>query len=113
RGTADRQMRERFDHLVDNLVIPELVGLSAIGSRFAMYKYDRTTQELTPPAAEIARNPSIVNDTTPETRWAHDFLDRGVGEAKLLQAVQSIRATAARCGDELNLVVLVSSLFLP
>ncbi|KAJ7933487.1 hypothetical protein B0H13DRAFT_1953004 [Mycena leptocephala] len=89
RGAADRQMRERFEHLVEGLIIPKLIGLSAIGSRFAVYEYDKASQELTPP--EIARDLRIVNDTAPAARWAHDFLDAGVGEAKLLEVVQSIR----------------------
>ncbi|KAJ7934874.1 hypothetical protein B0H13DRAFT_1591291, partial [Mycena leptocephala] len=90
RGAADRQMRERFNHLVEGLIIPKLVGLSAIGSRFAVYEYNKASRELTPP--EIARNPRIVNDTAPAASWAHDFLDGGVGDAKLLEVVQSIRA---------------------
>ncbi|KAJ7702069.1 hypothetical protein B0H16DRAFT_1347710, partial [Mycena metata] len=58
--------------------------------RFAVYKYDKASQELTP--SEIPRDARIVNDTVPARRWAHDFLDYGVDEAKLLQVVQSIRA---------------------
>jgi hypothetical protein len=83
-------MRETFDHLVEGLIIPKLIGLSAIGSRFnAVYEYDKASQALTPP--EIARDLRIVNDTVPAARWAHNFLDAGVGEAKLLEVVQSIR----------------------
>ncbi|KAJ7697441.1 hypothetical protein B0H17DRAFT_372580 [Mycena rosella] len=89
RATADRQMRERFDHLVEGLIIPKLIGFSAIGSRFAVYEYNGASRELTPP--EIPRDPRIVNDTAPAGRWAHDFLDAGDGEAKLLEVVQSIR----------------------
>ncbi|KAJ7462069.1 hypothetical protein FB451DRAFT_1001748, partial [Mycena latifolia] len=90
RGAADRQMRERFEHLVEGLIIPKLVGLSATGSRLAVYEYDKASRELMPPG--VARNPRIVDDTAPAARWAHDFLDAGVGEAKLLEVVQSIRA---------------------
>ncbi|KAJ7764170.1 hypothetical protein DFH07DRAFT_916957 [Mycena maculata] len=89
RRAADCQMRERVDHLAAGLIIPKLIGLSAIGSRFAVYEYDEASQELTPP--ENARNPRIVNDTAPAARWAHDFLDAGVGEAKLLEVVRSTR----------------------
>jgi len=89
RGAADRQMRERFERLAEGLIIPKLFGLSLIGSRFAVYEYDRASQELTPP--EITRNSRILNDTAPESRWAHDFLDAGVGEAKFLEVVQSVK----------------------
>ncbi|KAK7035053.1 RPN6-N domain-containing protein [Favolaschia claudopus] len=89
RSAADRQMRERFDRLVECLIIPKLIGLSAIGSQFAIYEYDRASHELTP--AEIPRDTRIVNDTAPAARWAHDFLDGGEGEAKLLSVAQSIR----------------------
>ncbi|KAF7347064.1 RPN6-N domain-containing protein [Mycena venus] len=89
RATADRQMRERFDRPIEGLVIPKLIGLSAIGSRFAVYEYDKASKELSPP--EIVRDPRIVNDTAPAERWAHDFLDAGVGEVKLLEVVRSIR----------------------
>jgi len=48
RGAAHRQMRQRFERLTEGLVIPKLFGL-LIGSRLAVYEYDRVSQELTPP----------------------------------------------------------------
>ena len=89
RAVADRQMRERFERLAEGLVLPKLFGLSLIGSRFAIYEYDRASQELTPP--EITRDSRILNDTAPVSRWAHDFLDAGEGEAKFLEVVQSVK----------------------
>ncbi|KAJ7481294.1 hypothetical protein B0H11DRAFT_2280223 [Mycena galericulata] len=91
RGAADRQMRDSVEHLVEALIIPKLIGLSAMGSRFAVYEYDQASRKLTPP--EIARDRAFVNDTAPAERWAHDFLDAGAGEAKLLEVVQSIRGS--------------------
>jgi len=89
RGAADQQMRESFECLAKDLIIPKLFGLSLIGSQFAVYEYDRASQELMPP--EITRNSRILNDTAPESRWAHDFLDAGEGEAKFLEVVQSVK----------------------
>ncbi|KAJ7189290.1 hypothetical protein GGX14DRAFT_610390 [Mycena pura] len=93
RAAADGQLRERFGYLVDILVIPKLYGISTIGSRFAVYEYDRASETLTP--HEIARNAQVVNDTAPETRWAHDFLDGDAGEARLLEVAQDIRTMCA------------------
>ena len=89
RAAADRQMHEIFERLAEGLVLPKLFGLSLIGSRFAVYEYDRASQELTPP--EITRDSRILNDTAPVSRWAHDFLDAGEGEAKFLEVVQSVK----------------------
>jgi hypothetical protein len=86
---ADQEMRERFECLAEGLVIPKLFGLSLIGSRFAVYEYDKASQELTP--HEIPRDPIFINDTAPVSRWAQDFLDAGEGEAKFLEVVQSVK----------------------
>ncbi|KAJ6478806.1 hypothetical protein C8R47DRAFT_1019615 [Mycena vitilis] len=89
RAAADQQMRERFRDLVEDLIIPKLIGFSFLGSRYAVYEYDRVSRILTPPA--IPANPSSIDDTAPAVRWADDFLDADDGEAKLLKVVQSIR----------------------
>ncbi|KAJ7173559.1 hypothetical protein C8R46DRAFT_116798 [Mycena filopes] len=89
RAAADRHMRATFERLVERVVIPKLVGFSMIGSRFAVYECDGVSRELTP--AGIPRDLRVVNDTAPAARWAHDFLDAGEGEAKLLEVVRSIR----------------------
>ncbi|KAJ7323625.1 hypothetical protein DFH08DRAFT_1085396 [Mycena albidolilacea] len=70
-GAADRQMHQRFNHLVEGLIIPKLIGLSAIGLRFVVYEYDKASQALTPP--EIASDLRIINDAAPAVRWAHNF----------------------------------------
>ena len=77
-------MRERFERLAEGLVILKLFDLSLIGSRFAVYEYDRASQELTPP--EITRDFRILNDTT---SWA------------LARAKQSFRDCAV-CRDSLR-----------
>ncbi|KAJ7109610.1 hypothetical protein C8R43DRAFT_179640 [Mycena crocata] len=65
RSVADREMRKRVEYFVDDLAIPTLIGLSLIGSRFAVYEYDQASRQLTPP--RIDRNPRTLNDTAPAT----------------------------------------------
>ena len=82
-------MRKRFKHLAEGLVIPKLFGLVLFGSRFAVHEYNRSSQELT--RHEITGEFGILNDTAPVSRWAHDFLDSGEGEAMFLEVVQIVK----------------------
>ncbi|KAJ7294099.1 hypothetical protein C8J57DRAFT_1704671 [Mycena rebaudengoi] len=63
-------------------IVPTLVGISALGSRFAVDAYDTASRELTPPPAiSMPKDPRIALDDadTDLTCWAHDFLDAGAG----------------------------------
>ncbi|KAJ7259624.1 hypothetical protein C8J57DRAFT_1720233 [Mycena rebaudengoi] len=98
RTVADAQMRDALGSLVNGggiNIVPTLVGISVLGSRFAVYAYDTASRKLTPPPAiSIPKDPRIALDDadTDLTCWANDFLDAGVGEARLLDVVRSIRA---------------------
>ncbi|KAJ7259636.1 hypothetical protein C8J57DRAFT_1072718, partial [Mycena rebaudengoi] len=97
RPVADAQMRDAFGPLVNGggifKCVPTLVGISALGSRFAVYAYDTASRKLTPPPAiSIPKDPRIALDDADTARWAHDFLDAIAGEARLLDVVRSTRA---------------------
>jgi hypothetical protein len=89
RRAADLEMRKTFGYLCDDIAIPKMFGLSLIGSQFAVYEFDKASRKLTP--RPITRDSRILNDTAPISRWAHDFLDAGEGEAKFLEVVQSVK----------------------
>ncbi|KAI5123202.1 hypothetical protein M0805_003968 [Coniferiporia weirii] len=89
RAAADREMCERFGHLVEALVIPKLIGISTIGSRFSVYEFDKAARTLVP--AGIAPHPDYVSDIAPIARWADDFLDSAEGMGKFLEITQQVR----------------------
>ena len=93
RREADTQMRERFFALIDrNLVIPKLYGVSAMGTRLAVYDYSKETNQLTPRA--IASDPKDTTDVAPADCWTHELLEPA-GEAKMRELVASIKAMCA------------------
>jgi len=93
REKADAQMRAKFFALIDrNLVIPKLYGVSAIGTRLAIYEYLKESNQLTPPT--ISRDPKYMIDVAPADRWTHELLEPA-GEAKLKELVASIKAMCA------------------
>ncbi|KAJ7630031.1 hypothetical protein DFH06DRAFT_1005650 [Mycena polygramma] len=93
RADADAQMRETFRDFVEELVIPKLIGFSVIGSRFAVYEYDRASKGLKP--TRKPGDPTTISDIAPAACWADDFLDAADGEAKLLQVAQFIQNLCA------------------
>lgn len=60
-------MRNRFDELVDDLAIPTLYGISALGPHLSFYTYSKEENTLLPPF--VLRDPNQVNDRAPATRW--------------------------------------------
>ena len=72
RAAADKQMRERADDLRDDVEIPILYGVSAIGTKLCFYKYTKDTQELEP--APIPGHATRVVDTAPRDHWDFDVL---------------------------------------
>ncbi|KAI5797939.1 hypothetical protein DFH27DRAFT_625003, partial [Peziza echinospora] len=50
RAAADRQMREWFRILFDDVEIPILCGVSAIGTIFCIYTWNKETRRITPNA---------------------------------------------------------------
>jgi hypothetical protein len=89
RELADREMRDRFTRFIDHLKIPTLYGISAMGTKFAVYKYEKSTQRLTPPA--IPRHHEIVNDVAPADRWQYELLDED-GEQAFREVVEEVKS---------------------
>jgi hypothetical protein len=97
RGKADHQMRERFRDLVGpNLPVPKLYGISAMGTCFSVYEYTKETGRLTPPM--IARDPDIINDVAPQTRWNYELLEPA-GEVKFRSIVAEVKVMAQPIGN--------------
>ncbi|KAF5386424.1 hypothetical protein D9757_006638 [Collybiopsis confluens] len=88
RAAADIEMRKRFALLVDRIRIPVLYGISAIGTRICVYKYTKDTNVLSPPL--IPRDPAVINDTAPASRWNCDILEEE-GEVLLRGLVDEIK----------------------
>jgi hypothetical protein len=55
RAAADKQMRTRFEALADQLTIPTLYGVSALGTRLCVYTYD-IGDEISPAKAYTRRS---------------------------------------------------------
>ena len=90
REKADQQMRDRFVAIIGrNLVIPKLYGISAMGTRFSVYEYNKETNVLLPPS--IARDAMYVTDVAPADRWNYELLEDG-GEQKMREVVAEVKA---------------------
>ena len=86
RDAADNQMRTIFlDFSCDHLPQSKLIGISAIGTHFAVYEY-------TPHDRRI--HPSIIADTAPKERWSDDIMEDS-GEAKLKALVNEVKEMAS------------------
>ena len=74
RAAADSQMRERFlDFCSGSLPQSKLIGISAMGTRFAVYEYTPQDRHLVPSC--IMPHPDIVTDTAPKERWNYDIME--------------------------------------
>lgn len=73
REQADNQMRDHFYRLAGSIKIPILYGISAMGTRFCVYEYNKKTGALSP--AAILRDPTFLLDVAPAVRWAHDLME--------------------------------------
>ncbi|RPB22696.1 hypothetical protein L211DRAFT_810499, partial [Terfezia boudieri ATCC MYA-4762] len=73
-------MREGVDDLRDDVKIPILYGVSAMGTKLCFYKYTEDTGRLEPEL--ILGHTKFVVDTAPRDRWEFDVLT-DEGERKL------------------------------
>ena len=99
RGAADTQMRRRFEDIAtsfEHIPVPVLIGISAMGTRFATYRYRTNNQAITP--AKITPNIELVNDTAPRWWWRHDILRR-TGEAALRALANEVKQMVATAID--------------
>lgn len=81
-----------LDFTADNIPIPTLYGLSALGTRICVYEYTVANRSLTP--LRIVPHPELVTDTAPKERWILDILEPQ-GEARLKEVVGHIKAMVA------------------
>ena len=72
RAAADDQMRNGFDELIDDLAIPTLHGISALGPHLSFYAYSKDENNIHPPL--ILRDPNQVNDRAPAERWDTELI---------------------------------------
>ena len=86
---ADQQMRERFGSMIGpSLAIPNLYGVSAMGTRFSVYQYMKETNILKP--SLILPDPNYVTDVAPAARWNYELLEIP-GEQKMRELVAEIK----------------------
>ena len=96
RAAADNQMRAIFvDFSDDHLPQSKLIGLSAMGTRFAVYEYTTKNRRLHPP--RILDHPDIVTDTAPKGRWSDDIMEDS-GEANFKALVNAVKEMASAIG---------------
>ena len=97
RAAADDQMRVLFlDFSSDRLPQSKLIGISAMGTRFAVYEYSTNDHRLDPPRA-ICYHPNILADTAPKERWSDDIMEDS-GEAKFKALVNEVKEMASTIG---------------
>ncbi|KAI5799187.1 hypothetical protein DFH27DRAFT_87171, partial [Peziza echinospora] len=75
RESADQQMNDRFKGLFDDVKIPRLYGISALGSKICIYTLDRDTGDFMP--QEIPTSRGRITDTAPADRWSFDIVTPG------------------------------------
>ncbi|CCM05873.1 uncharacterized protein FIBRA_08110 [Fibroporia radiculosa] len=72
RKEADRRIRGHFRDLHPDVIIPTVPAISAFGTLLSFYRYDKTSNSLTP---AIEADLPIMTDTAPKDRWDCDILD--------------------------------------
>ena len=87
RAAVDQQMRERVYALRNDIEIPILYGVSAIGTKLCFYKY--TKDQLLEPAP-IPAHPAMMVDTAPRERWDVDLLT-DEGERKFRDVIGDVK----------------------
>jgi len=97
RAVADNQMRAIFfDFSDDYLPQSKLIGLSVMGTRFAVYEYTTKKRCLNPP--RILDHPDIVTDTAPKGRWSDDIMEDS-GEANFKALVNEVKEMASAISE--------------
>ncbi|KAF8453110.1 hypothetical protein BGX38DRAFT_1179227 [Terfezia claveryi] len=88
REAADLQMREWFRILFDDVQIPIMYGVSAIGTRLCIYSWNKETRRITPNAIPIDQN--VTSDTAPAARWNLELMT-AEGEQRLREVVRHVK----------------------
>jgi len=110
RAAADKQMRTIFlDFSFDHLPQSKLIGISAMGTRFAVYEYTIKSHRLDPPRIIRHRGDTTTN-TAPKKRWSDDIMEDS-GEAKLKALVNEAKEMASAIGEDCEHLFLYSCPF--
>lgn len=96
RAAADQQMRERVYALRNDIEIPILYGVSAIGTKLCFYKYTKDSRKLEPEL--ILGDTQIVIDTAPKERWDVDLLTIE-GERKFRDVIGDVKRMSEEMGQ--------------
>jgi hypothetical protein len=96
RAVADKQMRRIFLDFSLEPLPSKLIGISAMGTRYAVYEYTTNDHHLNPP--RIIHHPHIVTDTAPKERWSDDIMEDS-GEAKFRALVNEAKEMASAFGE--------------
>ncbi|KAF8469003.1 hypothetical protein BDZ91DRAFT_694978 [Kalaharituber pfeilii] len=89
REAADQQMRDRFKDLFDDVKIPRLYGISALGAKICLYTLDRDTGDIMP--EEIPTSRVRIMDTAPAHRWSLDIVTPE-GYGRFQEVVAEVKA---------------------
>jgi hypothetical protein len=92
REAADGQMRQQFEALVDQLTIPTLYGISALGTQLCVYTYDKETRALHP--KRIDKDLKRIIDRAPANRWDIDLMTPA-GAVRIRELVAHVKALCA------------------
>ena len=93
REAADLQIRERFRILFDDVEVPILYGVSAIGTKLRIYTWVKETRRISPNAVPI--DPDVASDTAPAARWGLELLTAS-GEERLRGVVGHIKGMSGQ-----------------
>jgi hypothetical protein len=92
RAAADDKMHKiLLGFSDDRLPQSKLIGISVMGTHFAVYEYTTNNRRIDPP--HIARSDMILTDTAPKERWSDDIMEDS-GEAKLKALVNEVKEMA-------------------
>ncbi|KAJ3539693.1 hypothetical protein NM688_g6327 [Phlebia brevispora] len=89
RQKADCQLRQCFLDIAYDLKIPVLHGVSAFGTKIALYSYHRDTKHLEPRG--FTPDPDMMTDTAPREWWKYDILENE-GAQRFREVVNDVKS---------------------
>ena len=106
RAEADDQMRTRFRDISNtfgHIPLPTLIGISAMGTRFAVYRHRTRNQSITP--RPITSHPLYLTNTAPLQRWSYDLME-DAGEAELRAIANEVKEMVLAIGHNCEYCLL-------
>ncbi|KAJ3379268.1 hypothetical protein HDU92_006782 [Lobulomyces angularis] len=74
REEADEQIRKRLKDIGPLCPLGNLYGVSAFGTKYAIYNYMKDSRRIEP--APIPSDPNLTVDTAPIERWNKDLMEK-------------------------------------